>query len=295
MSRRAGKGGLGSVNPKATTDLAQLSDEDLFYQVATGLGLIFESATTLDADATGLAEQGRYRGARILRGIAEEEAAKFLILLDAVRCPRNDNSSKERSARQLGACNEHLAKGIYTEYYWGFPSTFHEVRGWVNQLRQEYCIDGPEYTSWVFRNRILDRRESQMYVSYVRYDTGHAWETSNPILSDCAPPLSRMLGLIRAMNRCGFISANAIRQIANLWRPVQMTDNFDMSDMKDVNAQTLKAIKQMGFRTVEDCTAIEEGWYFPLYDLDLGREQVKLASLQSIQKLESDRFGEQFV
>jgi hypothetical protein len=49
----------------------------------------------------------------VLKGFAEEEAAKILILVDAVRCPPKLISSKLK--RIVGWFYDHLARLIYAE------------------------------------------------------------------------------------------------------------------------------------------------------------------------------------
>ena len=93
-----------------TKDLAQLTDSALLAEVAEGLGLVIENAGRLYASATVLADAKRFHGARVLQALSEEEASKDLILLDAVRCPRQPS---DRFAAQLGRFNDHLAKGLY--------------------------------------------------------------------------------------------------------------------------------------------------------------------------------------
>ena len=97
---------------RAIKDLCQLSDASLFEEVATGIGHVVEVVDRLDAAARSLSEASERHPARILRNMAEEEAAKVLILVDAVRCPRKRQT--ERS-RVLGYFHDHLAKGLYAE------------------------------------------------------------------------------------------------------------------------------------------------------------------------------------
>src|SRR5437867_1460482 len=77
------------MEPKAIGDLVQLKDDELFGVVAEGMRLVYENAIALAADAEVLAKEERLRGCGVLRIVAQEEAAKSLILLDAVRCERN--------------------------------------------------------------------------------------------------------------------------------------------------------------------------------------------------------------
>ena len=77
------------MHTKAIKDLAQKSDDDFFREVATGLDYIAQNAVGLENEARFLWENRRARGCRVARAVAVEEAAKFLILVDAVRCPRS--------------------------------------------------------------------------------------------------------------------------------------------------------------------------------------------------------------
>ena len=97
---------------RAIKDLCQLPDARLFEEVATGIGHVVKVVGRLDTATHNLSEAGNHHAARILGNLAEEEAAKVLILLDAVRCPRKRQT--ERS-RVLGYFHDHLAKGLYAE------------------------------------------------------------------------------------------------------------------------------------------------------------------------------------
>ena len=66
----------------------QLNDADFFKEVSEGLDLIIEHCSHIEADARYLRDQKKPCGFNILKTILKEEAAKFLILLDAVRCPK---------------------------------------------------------------------------------------------------------------------------------------------------------------------------------------------------------------
>ena len=76
------------------------------------------NALLLWRDATRLAMACRPQGYQILKFLVEEEAAKFHILLDAVRCPRQTN---DMFARQLRYFTKHLARGLYTMAYEWVP------------------------------------------------------------------------------------------------------------------------------------------------------------------------------
>ena len=71
----------------ADRELLQLSQADFLTTVASGLPLIWENASRLWTEAAEMSQFGARRSVCILRGFAEEEAAKALILLDAIRSP----------------------------------------------------------------------------------------------------------------------------------------------------------------------------------------------------------------
>ncbi len=118
------------LRSKAITDLVGLSDDELFAELAAGLDRVAEDVLRLQCDAGHIAPISP--SARILSTIAEEEAAKFLILIDAARCPR----TRQRAlAEHLPKFNQHLAKGIYAQASWWNTATFGELRGYVDRER----------------------------------------------------------------------------------------------------------------------------------------------------------------
>jgi AbiV family abortive infection protein len=105
-------------------DLWQLSDPDLFTTVSAGLRFLLANALNLHREAAFAGRAGHGQSGVILSGFAQEEAAKFHILLDAIRCPRGsvfDNHLKRHFY-------SHLARGIYAEHYDSFPADFGDVR-----------------------------------------------------------------------------------------------------------------------------------------------------------------------
>ena len=84
----SGSGDYLAVEPgPAHRELLQLTQSEFLATVASGLPLIWQNASCLTEEAAKLSRIGARRGACILQGFADEEAAKALVLLDAVRCP----------------------------------------------------------------------------------------------------------------------------------------------------------------------------------------------------------------
>jgi len=126
---------------RAIKDICQLSDTDYFQVVSEGLEKISANAESFLKNANSLNDTGcEGISPLVLCGIAEEEAGKFLLLVDSVRCPKRH----KRFAKHLQGFNEHIAKGIYVECYQMRPATFGEFSKYVNFCRVEYFLDGPE-------------------------------------------------------------------------------------------------------------------------------------------------------
>ena len=158
----------------ALLSLAGCPDGHLFEEIAAGVPLIVENAEGLDAAARRLFEAGEHRASDIIRGFAEEEAAKVPVLLDAVRC------ESSRRLDVLKCYHSHLAKRIYA-LTCTFPNiqTFGELGKLVAGERQPYYLDGPNSVDWIFRNSITAEREMTIYVDYVRdltaESSGYGW------------------------------------------------------------------------------------------------------------------------
>ena len=142
--------------------LASLPDHLLFSELADGLDQLRDSAVELHGQACFLAQAHHPRGSWILNQAATEEASKFLMLVDAARCPRNLLSNH--------LCNrkfyDHLARGIYAKACGWRPGSFGELRTYVERERQSHHLDGPNGFDWIYRNSLLEERENTMYVDY---------------------------------------------------------------------------------------------------------------------------------
>ena len=277
------------VRVKAIQDLAQLSDAALFAEVEHGTALCVANAKRIHADGLSLVDQKRPRGVEVLRLAAQEEAAKVLILLDAIRCPRATRPTE--FGRQLQYFNDHLAKGIYAQYCGFRPATLGEIRQWGELERKEFYLDGPNGVDWIFYNDILRRREETIYVDYVENDGQHRWH--DPLgfedigLLLVMPVRDPVLRLVNALNDAGCLVAAALEVIARIWRPVALDDDLTWSTLRELNFKTLEAMQVQGLRTSQADEAsgiIVNEWLFPLYSLDLRKERVEKSQLRDVQQ-----------
>lgn len=273
---------------RAIKDLCQLPDTNLFAELAAGLGYIVENAGHLDAGARTLSGDDQHHAARVVGNLAEEEAAKGLILLDGIRCPQNRPAEKSRT---LGYFYDHLAKGIYAEVCQWRPADFGEVARQVERDREEYYLDGPNDVDWIFPNRITQEREDDLYVNYVRDSTDEASQgprfwmcpDNEAFLGFWTPPAVCLMG---ALHRVGATTADGLRVVAEVWRPFEPGPGTRADELERLNLRTLETLEERGLLAVDESETTEliiDRWLFPLWPLDLRKNPVDRAALREIQ------------
>ncbi len=272
--------------------LLQLRDDALFCQVSSGLGHILEAVNRFDRSARRLPGYGKFYSQSIhsqaghtLTAIAEEEAAKYLILIDFVRCPR---SLHEERSRQLDYFCDHLPKGIYAEYCSFFPADFKEIIRYVKSAREKYYLDGPNNVDWIFGNDILHRRIDKLYVDYVSDGNGECyWQYYNPKAYLLGHQARTVVEIASALHQAGVASPEGLAVVADVWRAVKVTSEMTSGELQQLNRRTLETLKSLG------CLAkapdqvygkVIQQWPFPLYPLDLTIKDVKKADLHEIQE-----------
>lgn len=120
--------------------LALGSDDKLVTRVAQGLGLVAEHVAHLQRSVETLARAKEPRGVATVRAVADEEAAKYLILVGAVRCPGGAEGQTPpthllRSARPKG----HLRRDGRD-----VPADFADRGGWEARRRTRSPLISPQ-------------------------------------------------------------------------------------------------------------------------------------------------------
>ena len=268
---------------RAIKDLCQLADSEFFETTAVGLRLIVENVSRLWQGAAALGKTRQSHPARALAMVAEEEAAKVLILIDAVRCPKQP---PERLSRQLGYFHDHLAKGIYARACGTRPATFAQLREYVNMERASFYLDGPNDDDWIFRNNVLDTRERMLYVDYLLGDGGHEWSDPSKQHIDNLVPQPPAVLLASHFHDVGLLTAESLAAIADVWRNRQMELGTHSSELQCANRSTLERLRSCGLlreRSSSMYSWIIQEWAFPMYDLDMSCVNVKPKTLREQQ------------
>jgi AbiV family abortive infection protein len=263
--------------------LADLTDEALFRELETGLTLVAQNARQLADAAIALSQQGHARSGRILASHATDEAGKFLLLVDAARCPR------ERLRNHLDRAGKHLARLLYAETAWLSPATFGELVGYINNNRASHYLDGYEGVEWVFPNQLLYWREQDLYVDYVeREDHTCAWQDPQHFDQQfgegnaLSPRHESAVELVTSIADAGLHRAPALAVVASHWRGFVPTDETDSGELERLTIETIQDVDQQGLASdVEDTTwrRIVRQWTFPLWGVDLSLREVKLLEL----------------
>ena len=178
----------------AIKDLAQFSDRRLFEEVSEGISQIVKNAVDLEDAASCLIQNKHHRTGEILSSFAEEEAAKVLLLIDVVRCPRDQSDAQGRT---LGYFHSHFAKRIYSKLCsWHFAG-FEDMCEAIERECQEFYLDGPNDVDWIFPNSLSIEREKEIYVDYVKDVTTE----EGPRFWNCPRPSGAFLGMHVFLNR----------------------------------------------------------------------------------------------
>ncbi|MGZ8176235.1 MULTISPECIES: AbiV family abortive infection protein, partial [Methylobacter] len=285
---------------RAIKDLSQLNDDELYQAISTGLKKIYEHCIELTESANLLAENKQYRAFKIIQAISQEEAAKYLTLIDVLRCPRKNNHDKKFFQQQLDKFNDHVSKGIYVELFNRTTDSYEYLYRFIEVQRNEFYFDGfDDGVDWKFKNSILSKREESLYVDYVRYDEGDnqwlspktptvldgdadefesflaSFDPSSEKLFFTQPPIFEV---IKALHNIGIENLATIREFSDFWRSFEFNEDSYCQCIKQANRECLirlQKINLLGNATQDDCNLIIEKLPFPLYKLPMSEKREK--------------------
>lgn len=265
--------------------LCQLDDDRLFAECAIGIEKVVEVVQRLDAAAASLSASGQNLPASILGDLAAEEAAKVLILIDLIRCPKARGLERSRVARYF---YDHVAKGVYAIASRWNVADFNELAEGINEKRAAYYLDGPNDVDWIFRNSILQEREDQMYVGYVRDDT-EGEGLGEPIWTspdaDSSFPYSQpfIVRIAISLFSVGLTSPASLKIIASIWRHVNPSPAMPVEELWGLNHKTLEELHAAGHLKKEaeaEYGFVWKKWPYPMWPLDLTEDKKNAEDLK---------------
>lgn len=282
----------------AITNLGNQKPESFRRQVARGIERLAANVRKLDASAHRMSADGDESTAALLGSFADEEAAKVLILIDAVRCPRSEAKAR---ARTLKRWSKHLWKGIYVRACDWRPVDFSELESYIEEEMQPFYLDGPLGVDWIFPNEITRGRERQIYVDLVEDITESGQTTQEPYW--VAPEdFSSSIGGYRtstcvevalSLHAQGIGTERGLKHVADIWQPIDPR-SLDSSEFLTKTEETLRAV----WSDAEHFTDQEEEppslsplayWPFPLWPIP-EPEDVKPSEM--LEALQADRDAE---
>ena len=209
----------------AITNIGNQKPELFYRDVAQGIEHLAANIQRLDSSARQLSQAGDEASAALLGSFADEEAAKVLILIDAVRCPTKEAGTR---ARTLKRWSKHLWKGIYARSCDWKPSNFHDLTSFIGLKLQPFYLDGPMGIDWIFPNEILDQRERQIYVDLVEDITetgpdsqGSYWGTPADFSSRVLDyRTSRCVEVALSLHSFGIATDRGLNHVASIWQSI---------------------------------------------------------------------------
>jgi hypothetical protein len=261
--------------------LCQLKQSDRLVLLSEGFPIIAESANSFLAAADALKAHARERD--VLVAYAAEEAAKALILMDIVRCP------KKIAPALIGKMTKwfysHLVRLIYVDAYHWRPADTSQLQDYANSLRKTHHVDG-EYGEYIFPNWPLYMRESRLYADLEAGEDGElGWSapkgSDDPILFNMTPTVCEVA---QALSKVGAFSRKGVEIVANVWSTTEFKATEGYVEARALINETLDALIEAGLPSPDaeegDVSILFERWQYPMYHLDLSTIEVSLEELE---------------
>lgn len=261
--------------------LAELTFEARLAFIAEGLPIILNSARSLLKASKALT--GQARESDILRGFAEEEAAKGLILLDIVRCPPKLVSQK--LSVQMRSFYDHLARLIYAKACHMRPVTTVQLQEYVNYDRKTHYLEG-NYGEYILPNSELFTRESKLYADIAAYEDKKLFWNVPHSYSDAMlrfdPPSLRVL---EAFSALGVFSEDGLRIVSDVWGVTEFAGKVGAQESDNLIRLMVRRLIEENLpqesAKQDDIGLLHHAWQFPMYNVELTKIPVTLEELNA--------------
>ena len=262
--------------------LAELPVEERIDVVAEGLEVIASNVRAQLDEQQAVWERAP-RASLLLETLAEEEAAKGFILVDYLRPPRG--TSQEAVAAHLRRAYDHMARGVYAEYYQTRPASFGEVMEIVERERAGLYLDGPEGFEWVFRNAIMQRREEAMYVDWVEREGEMLWQTPEfrvGLEEGWRPVHPTICRLFCTMTDASLFSPQGLRVLRKIWSEIELNADTHWMECFRANQAFLDTHSRGAQADIPDELRqfVEWSFLFPLTQRNTSEMKVDRALLE---------------
>jgi hypothetical protein len=267
--------------------LCQLDDAERLAFIAEGLPVILRSAQGFWAAAEKL--QAHSREAKVLENYADEEAAKILILVDAVRCPPKLIAS--RLNKIVGWFYNHLARLIYAEAVSWKPTHLAQLREYVDQQRHGHYLEG-HAREYIAPNWAIYQRENLLYADVEAYQDGTLeWSAPrDPPYGHFGSFRRRALLVAEAMEQVGMFTTAGLKAVSDIWGSLEYREKEDHHDGRKLTEQLLTRLHAEGLildtAKAEHAGTLYNEWQIPMYNLEFSLIPVSLEELEAEQDRE---------
>lgn len=271
--------------------LCQLDARKRLEFIAEGLPVILRSAQGFWQSSQQI-RQSHGREAKVLEGFANEEAAKVLILMDAVRCPPKLISSKLN--RIVGWFYDHLARLIYAEAVSWKPMHLAQLREYVDIQRRGHFLEG-HAGEYIMPNWTIYQRESRLYVDVEAYqDQTLTWSSpsdayaGNEFFGSFEPAALRVAS---AMRQVGLFTPQGLQTASKIWGSLEYRDKEGHHDGEKLTARLLHRLmsenRMLETAQQSDVETLYRDWQIPMYNLEFSLIPVSLEELEAAQEREN--------
>lgn len=267
--------------------LCQLDEGERLAFIAEGLPVILRSAQGFWTAAETL--HAHPREAKVLENYADEEAAKILILVDAVRCPPKLIAS--RLNKIVGWFYNHLARLIYAEAVSWKPTHLAELRGYVDRQRRGHYLEG-HAGEYIAPNWAIYQRESLLYADVEAYQDGKLeWSAPrDPPYGHFGSFRPHALRVVEAMEQVGMFAPAGLKAVSDIWGGLEYKDKEDHNDGRKLTEQLLMRLHAEGqildTANGEHVGTLYNDWQIPMYNLEFSLIPVSLEELEAEQERE---------
>jgi len=271
--------------------MCQLSEKDRLSFIAEGLPIILNSAQGFWKASQQL--DALPREAKVLKSFAEEEAAKVLILMDAVRCPPKLVASRLKVI--IGWFYDHLARLIYAEAASWKPMHLAQLREYVDRERRGHYLEG--YAGeYIMPNWAVYSRESGLYADVEASQDGELqWSSPRQpyepvdfqLFRSYMPPALRVA---EAMRELGLFTCAGLKATSDIWGALEYRDKEDHHEGGKLTEALLRRLHAEGLMadTAQDehVRALYGDWQIPMYNLEFSLIPVPIEQLRAEQEAE---------
>jgi hypothetical protein len=267
------------IGLKQAALLCQMTFDQRLTFLSEGLPIVLASAEGFwDASRRLLSMP---REAEVLCNHAEEEAAKILIIMDMVRCPKKLVAS--RMGKMIVWFYDHLARVIYANAASWRPMNVAQLRQYVDDSRQSHYLEG-NLGEYIVPNFELTNRESMLYADIAAFeDRLPLWSAPKRMpdsFPDFVPPV---LALGKSLAALGIFRVEGLRAAAEVWNTREFKDAEGYSETKTLTQRLLQRVVEEKLPTPaaeqNDVSRIYD-WQMPMYNLDLRPIPVPIEQLQ---------------